>query len=147
MHLLTEEEQEEVTYAISVAESRTSGEIRVVVERTCKIDALERAAAYFHHLGMDKTSLHHGVLIYVAIDDHRFAIVGDSGINEKVPANFWEETKSLMVEHFRADDLVAGLVAGITHAGKQLKAFFPRSEGDINELPDHVVFGDGSDLS
>lgn len=146
MDILTEEEQEKVMYAISLAESRTSGEIRIVIERRCKDDPLDRAAQYFHHLGMDKHSLHHGVLIYVAVDDHRFAILGDSGINAKVGTDFWEETKQLMLDYFRKDDLVNGLVAGITHAGDQLRRYFPRLEGDVNELPDDIIFGDGNEL-
>lgn len=146
MHLLTEEEQEHVMYAISVAENRTSGEIRVVVERTCKEDVMTRATAYFHHLEMHKTSLHHGVLIYVAIDDHKFAVIGDKGIHEKVAADFWEKTKGFMVTHFRNDDLVSGLIAGIEHAGEQLRTYFPRTDDNVNELPDDIVFGDGRAL-
>lgn len=146
MHLLTEEEQEHVMFAISVAENRTSGEIRVVVERKCKGNALDRAADYFRHLSMHNTSLHHGVLIYVAIDDHKFAILGDKGIHEKVGDGFWEATQQAMAAHFRQDDLVSGLIAGINHAGEQLKAHFPRLGDDINELPDDIIFGDGKAL-
>ncbi len=146
MHLLTEEEQEHVMYAINVAENRTSGEIRIVVERTCAGNALDRAADYFRYLAMHQTSLHHGVLIYVAIDDHKFAIIGDKGIHEKVGDGFWEETKQIMANHFRQDDLVSGLIAGIEHAGQQLKEHFPRLGDDVNELPDEIIFGDGKKL-
>lgn len=147
MHLLTEEEQNEVMYAISKAESRTSGEIRIVVEHTCEGHALDRAADYFRHLAMHKTSLHHGVLIYVAIDAHKFAIIGDKGIHEKVGDGFWQQTKDIMTSHFRRDDLVSGLIAGIEHAGQQLKTYFPRIGDDINELPDDIIFGDGTKLN
>lgn len=134
-------------YAISKAESRTSGEIRIVVERQCAGGALDRAADYFRHLDMHETSLHHGVLIYVAIDAHKFAVIGDKGIHEKVGDGFWEETKQIMTSHFRRDDLVSGLIAGIEHAGEQLKTHFPRLGNDVNELPDDIVFGDGNKLN
>lgn len=145
MELFSEEEQERIVNAINSAENRTSGEIRLAVERHCKGDAMERAAQYFHRLGMDKTALHNGVLIYLATDDHQFAIIGDSGIHAKVPENFWEETKDLMLQHFRKGDLVRGLIEGITHAGEQLQHFFPRQDDDVNELPNDIMFGDGKE--
>jgi len=143
MEIFSEEQQEQIVQAINRAENRTSGEIRLAVEPHCKGDVLARAAWYFHRLGMDRTALHNGVLIYMAVDDHQFAIIGDSGIDRRVPANFWEETKNLMVEEFRRGDLVQGLITGITHAGEQLQQFFPREADDINELPNDIIFGDG----
>lgn len=145
MELFTAEQQEKIVQAISMAENHTSGEIRLAVEPSCKEDVLERAAWYFRRLGMDRTALHNGVLIYMAVEDHQFAIIGDYGIDRKVPDNFWEETRDLMLQAFRKGDLVQGLTDGITHAGKQLQQFFPRMEDDVNELPNNVVFGKRDD--
>ncbi|WP_257670176.1 TPM domain-containing protein [Parapedobacter tibetensis] len=145
MEIFTEEEQERIVQAINMAENNTSGEIRLAVEAHCKIDVLDRAAQYFRRLGMDKTALHNGVLLYIAVEDHQFAVIGDSGINSRVPADFWEETKDLMLQHFKQNNLVQGLIEGITHAGEQLQHFFPRQDDDINELPNDIAFGDGKE--
>ncbi|WP_353181347.1 TPM domain-containing protein [Parapedobacter lycopersici] len=145
MELFTAEQQEKIVHAISVAENHTSGEIRLAIEPRCKGEVLDRAVWYFRRLGMDRTALRNGVLIYMSVEDHQFAIIGDHGIDRKVPADFWEETRDLMLQAFRKDDLVRGLIDGITHAGKQLQQFFPRMEDDINELPNDVVFGKGDD--
>lgn len=141
----TEEQQAEIVHAIQVAEGYTSGEIRLAVEPRCKGEPMDRAAVYFHRLGMDKTALRNGVLIYMAIDDHQFAIIGDAGIHAKVGGGFWEQTRELMLRHFKQGDLVQGLVEGIKHAGKQLQHFFPRQDDDVNELPNDIAFGDGKD--
>ncbi|MGV3761550.1 TPM domain-containing protein [Parapedobacter sp.] len=143
MQPFTEEQQEAIVHAVQVAEGHTSGEIRLAVEPRCKGEPMERAAVYFHRLGMDKTALRNGVLIYMATDDHRFAIIGDAGIHAKVAAGFWEETKELMLRHFKQGDLVQGLIEGIKHAGEQLQHFFPRQDDDVNELPNDIAFGDG----
>lgn len=145
MQPFTEEEQEEIIHAIQVAEGHTSGEIRLAVEAHCKGEPMDRAAVYFQRLGMDKTALRNGVLIYIATDDHQFAIIGDMGIHDKVGSGFWEETKDLMVHHFKQGDLVQGLIEGIIHAGEQLQRFFPRQDDDVNELPNDIAFGDGKD--
>ncbi|WP_374166740.1 TPM domain-containing protein [Arcticibacter sp. MXS-1] len=140
MALFSEQEQEQVRLAIEAAERNTSGEIRVCAEKNCKGDPIERATSYFYKVGMDKTTLKNGVLIYIATEDRKFAIIGDSGINELVPDDFWESTKVAMLEKFKSEKLAEGLVTGITMAGEKLKEFFPYLEGDKNELPDEISF-------
>ncbi len=140
-HLLTEEEQEEVKLAIQAAEFNTSGEIRVFVEAKCKeTEVMDRAVYHFNKLKMHETALRNGVLIYLAIEDRKFAIIGDSGINEKIPDNFWESTKDIMVAHFKKSEMAEGLKQGIAKVGEQLKQFFPYDKDDKNELPDEIAF-------
>ncbi|TDQ10381.1 TPM domain-containing protein [Pedobacter metabolipauper] len=142
MSLFTEQEQEQIANAISEAEKATSGEIRIALDKHCEGDAFEKATGYFTKLGMDKTSRHNGVLIYLAYADHKFAIIGDSGINRVVPADFWETTKIAMTAHFSAGNLAQGIIAGVGLAGEQLAVFFPFQAGDINELPNDIVYMD-----
>lgn len=139
----TEEEQKQIQKAVEAAEKFTSGEIRICIEKKCSEDVLDRAAKYFHKLGMDKTDIHNGVLIYIATQDHKFAIIGDSGINKVVPPNFWDSTKDAMREKFKADEMVNGIVIGIQLAGEQLKKYFPYKDNDKNELSDDIAFMDG----
>lgn len=142
MAILSSEEQERITHAVSLAENRTSGEIRIVVENVVGVmTALDKATKYFAELDMHKTTHRNGVLIYLAVADHQFAIIGDKGIHARVEDDFWECTKDKMIIHFRNGDYVQGLVEGIYHAGERMHAFFPRREDDINELPNEVYFG------
>ncbi len=142
MEIFNQEEQEKIVQAISLAENQTSGEIRLVVERTSKgSDAYGEAKRYFEKLGMHKTTLRNGVLIYLATEDHQFAIIGDAGIHAKVGDDFWESTKEKMVSFFRNGDFMNGLIEGIHEAGTQLATFFPRRGDDVNELPNDIYFG------
>jgi len=142
MSIFTTQQQEQITQTITEAEKATSGEIRIAVEKHCKGDAYERATVYFHELGMDQTSQHNGVLIYLATEDHKFAIIGDKGINKLVPADFWETTKTAMKAHFMAGNLCEGIIAGIALAGEKLSIFFPNKNDDVNELPNDIIFLD-----
>ena len=135
---LTEEEEKEVVAAIQRAERKTSGEIRVHIEKTSKGDIWERAMEVFHLLKMDNTKEDNGVLIYVAIDDRNFVIYGDKGINKVVPPNFWESTKDAIVAQFKKGDFKQGLIDGILKAGHQLQEHFPWSEGNENQLSDKI---------
>ena len=102
---------------------------------------MDRAATVFATLKMHKTKLRNGVLFYMAIKDHKFAILGDVGINQATPDDFWEVIKEKMKEHFVKGEIAKGICEGIRMAGEQLKDNFPYMEDDINELPDEVSFG------
>lgn len=142
MSFLTEHEQDLITTAIADAEKLTSGEIRIAVEKHCKGEAFDRATAYFAKLEMDKTSLHHNVLIYLAYSDRKFAIIGDKGIHKVVEHDFWETTQVAMKAHFAGGNIVNGLIAGVKLTGEKLSAYFPHRDGDINELPNDIIFMD-----
>lgn len=137
----TPDQQKQIVDAIEEAELNTSGEIRVHVDLTCKGDVLDQAAKTFALLKMHKTKLRNGVLFYLSIQDHKFAILGDAGINSQVPENFWESTKQAMLDKFKENNLTEGLVTGITMAGEQLKKYFPYKDEDINELDNNISFG------
>ncbi len=138
---LSAAEEQEVIQAIRTAESNTSGEIRVHLEAHSNIDPFERAAEVFDFLHMNNTKLSNGVLIYVAVEDRTLVILGDSGINEVVPQDFWESTKDLIIDGFKAGNVKQGLVDGIIMAGTQLKKFFPVQGSNDNELSDTISVG------
>ncbi len=141
-NFFSKEEKEKITNAIKEAELNTSGEIRLHVEGSCKDDVLDCAAYWFEKLNMHKTELRNGVLFYLAVNDHKFAILGDGGINAKVPENFWEEIKSHMLSKFKEGLFADGVSEGIIMAGEQLKAHFPYQKDDVNELSDEISFGE-----
>ncbi|TKC00107.1 TPM domain-containing protein [Pedobacter cryophilus] len=140
MSLLSDKEQEKIKHSIEWAEKATSGEVRVCIEKKCSKDAYERAIECFFDLKMQETKQRNGVLVYVALEDHKFAIIGDSGINEVIPDGFWDTTKNLMLEKFKHQEVAEGISLGIIEAGKQLKKYFPYNSDDINELPDDITF-------
>lgn len=134
------DEKELILQSIRKAESNTSGEIRVHIENHCKVDVLNRAALVFDLLKMQKTKERNGVLFYLAIVDRKFAIIGDSGINAKVPDNFWDEAKAILQKNFAGGEFAKGLSEGILLAGEQLKTHFKHHKDDANELSDEISF-------
>ena len=137
---LTEDDEKKVIQAITDAEKITSGEIRVHIEKHCTDDAFKRAVKVFEKLKMHKTKLKNGVLFYVASEDRKFTIIGDKGINEKVPEDFWNQIKDYMSEKFKAGECGEGLIEGILRAGDQLKTHFPYEKGDIDELVNNISY-------
>ena len=139
--LMSKEDKLLVTNAIKEAELNTSGEIRVHIESEIKADVLDRAAYLFEALEMHKTKDRNGVLFYLAEKSKKFAILGDAGINAKVPSDFWDKIKEKMAERFSEGKFALGLSEGIQMAGEQLKKHFSYQKDDKNELSDDISFG------
>ena len=136
---LTSSEEEAIIEAIRIAERNTSGEIRVHLESSSDLPPLERAKEVFYWLKMNETLEKNAVLFYVAVEKKEFAIIGDDGINKKVPNSFWNDVKKTVIKNFKIKNHKKGLVDGILMTGDKLKTFFPyHLHKDTNELNDEI---------
>ncbi len=132
-------DQPRIVSAIAEAEKETSGEIRVHVQPKASGGELRTVAERtFERLGMTKTALRDGVLFFIASEEQRFVILGDRGIDEKVPPGFWDDIAAKLTIRFKNDEFTDGLVEAIRAAGEHLQAYFPRSADDVNELSDEI---------
>ncbi len=137
---LSTQQEQEVVEAIRIAEKNTSGEIRVHIENSTPKDTIERAKEVFYTLKMNETKEQNGVLFYLAVHDKKFAILGDVGINNKVPKDFWLSVTNTVMQEFKNKNYTEGLKKGILEAGKKLKDYFPYQSDDINELTDEISY-------
>ena len=132
-------DQARIVAAIQDAERATSGEIRIHVQpKAMGGDIRTVAEKTFERLGMTRTALRNGVLLFIATEEQRFVILGDQGIHEKVPAGFWDEIAAKLTIRFKNEEFTDGIVDAIAAAGAQLGQYFPRAVDDINELPDTI---------
>ena len=138
---LTEQNLQQLKVAITSAEEKTSGEIRLYLEEECEADVMDRAAFIFEKLKMHETELRNGVLLYVAFGHKKFAIIGDAGIHQKVGEEFWRTVKQKIVAAFKEGNYVEGLTVAIQDTGEVLSKFFPPRANDKNELPNDIVIG------
>ena len=137
---LSKLEHDQIVAAIRAAESKTSGQIRVYIQRgKLNTDALISARKKFRRLGMHKTNERNAVLIWVAPRARKFAVVGDKAIHEKCGEGFWQQVVDGMRGHFQKDKFSHAIVEGIEEAGKLLSTHFPRTPTSCNELPDEIV--------
>lgn len=139
-NFFSESDKKAIQNAIAEAELNTSGEIRVHIDSKCAEEVKAHAIEVFGKLKMHETALRNGVLFYLAVEDRKFAIIGDEGINKVVPADFWDNIRETMIQHFKQSDFVKGLSEGIKMAGEKLKSNFPHEEDDSNELSNEISF-------
>ena len=134
---LTASQEQAIVEVIRKAELLTSGEIRVHLESSC-IDPISRAQELFHLLKMDNTKEENGILFYVAVDDKKFALIGDRGIHKQVGDDFWNAVRDVVLSRFRESEFQNGLIEGIELVGKKLAVYFPWQHDDENELPNEI---------
>lgn len=139
MEFLKALDQDRIAAAIDAAERQTSGEIRVHIQPTARgAEIRTLGERTFERLGMTKTALRNGVLLFIACEEQRFVILGDKGIDAKVPAGFWDDIAARLTARFKAGEFTDGIVDAIHSAGEELRAFFPRAHGDVNELTNDI---------
>jgi uncharacterized membrane protein len=132
-------DQKRIVAAIADAEKQTSGEVRVHVQPKVTGGELRNVAERtFERLGMTKTALRNGVLLFIASEENRFVILGDQGINDKVPAGFWDDIAAKLTIRFRNGEFTDGIVDAVTAAGAQLREYFPRAADDVDELSNEI---------
>ena len=139
--LLSHDERERVRHAVRAAEKRTSGEIRVHMDDVIEGSVLDRAAFVFEELDMHRTKDRNAVLIYVSVAQHRAAVIGDAGINAKLPHGYWNDVLHVLLSEFKVERYCDGLCNAIALLGEQLHAHFPHERDDSNELSDDISFG------
>lgn len=136
----TNEQSKLIQQAIADAERMCSGEIRVHVDMWCKGDVMQMAKKVFEKLKMHETAERNGVLIYLALEDKKLAILGDKGIDEKVPEGFWDLAYTSMRKLFAEGNYTQGLQVGIGMAGEKLRTYFPYQKDDRNELSNEISY-------
>jgi uncharacterized membrane protein len=131
-------DQPRIVDAIAAAEQQTSGEIRVHIQPKAGGEIRAAAERTFERLGMTKTALRNGVLLFIACEEQRFTILGDRGIDEKEPAGYWDEIAAKLTIRFKAGEFTDGIVEAIHSAGEELRQHFPRTAGDVDELTNEI---------
>lgn len=142
MKSLAKQDEERLILAIEQAEKNTSGEIRVHITSSCPGDSFQEGLRVFKKLEMEKTEARNGVLVFLALEDKKMALVADKGINDLVPENFWQSTRDIMISYFKKDEIIEGLEKGLHEIGQQLSTYFPYQQNDTNELSNEISYDD-----
>jgi putative membrane protein len=100
----------------------------------------ERAVRAFYEQGLYRTSHGTGILIFISLGERTVWILGDRGINERIPQESWQTLAGQVARGVKEGQACQALCAVITACGAVLTEHFPHQPGDRNELPDRVVF-------
>ena len=140
-NFFTEQESEDLVNAIVELEKSTVGELRVHFEDLCPDAPMDRAVELFNKLEMYRTDHKTGILIYVAADDHKLAIIGDKGIHAVLGDQYWLDIMNEMKSKFAHESIYSGVLFGVLAVGEKLKEHFPETRKSENELSNEISYG------
>jgi putative membrane protein len=106
------------------------------------MDARVHDAAFmqFYSSGLYKTREANGVEIYLSLFERKVVVIGDQGIHDKMGNEHWDDVRNLIIQGIKNGKACEGICAAIDHCGKTLAEHFPHHPGDVNELPDQIIF-------
>lgn len=99
------------------------------------VEAKRQFAAHGLHLTEQRT----GVLIFASIAERYVEIIADSGINDKVSPEVWNQAVAAMIAKIKQGQAVEGFLEAIRICGEVLAKHFPPGAIDKNELPNKLV--------
>lgn len=126
-HFFSKEEKDKIVSAICDAEADTTGDILLHLERYCGADVLAKAKKLFEHQKLHLKKDKNAVLIYIALKERSFAILGDEGIHKRVGDQFWNGLSESLRQDFTKGEFLSGLESVIAQIGQELKVHFPRT--------------------
>ncbi|WP_375397535.1 TPM domain-containing protein [uncultured Sphingomonas sp.] len=98
-----------------------------------------RAVQYFRVGAERRTAARIGVLVYLSLDERLAEIVADQAIHAKVVPERWGAAMAALVDHLRAGRAGEGMAAAVTAIGAIVATHFPKTDSDVNELPDRLI--------
>ncbi len=124
-YFFDKDEKEKITEAIREAEKNTTGKILIHLARRSRGDVMATAKKIFERHRLHRQKHRNSILIYVALADHAFAILGDDGIHRHLGEDFWKKLAESMQSYFSRHEFLKGLKYVIHKAGEKLKKHFP----------------------
>ncbi len=143
-HFFDDDDFLRISNKIQETEKITSGEIRISIKEKKSLrqknkDLRKLAEEEFYKLNMNNTRDKTGILIFIILQERQFLILADSGINEKVSQQTWDEVRNEMQKKFKEGFYTEGILSGIERVGQILSEHFPIKPDDTNELSNKVV--------
>lgn len=138
-HFITDEEEARLVEAIRCEEKRTNAEIRVCVTDKLIFRPKRYAWRLFERIGMRDTKNRNAALIVMMPRVKQIVMIGDTGLDNKVPAEYWEESVKAMVKRMHEAGPLASLEEGLQRLGETLSQHWPATDDDVNELPDEIL--------
>ena len=98
-----------------------------------------RAVSIFKAAAERRTAGRTGILIYLSMAERRAEIIGDEAITKVTTPETWGEAMASLLVEVKEGRVGDGIVAAVERVGSVLAEHFPRSAGDINEIPDKLI--------
>jgi putative membrane protein len=105
--------------------------------------AERRAWSAFAQNGLARTAERTGILIFVALFEHRVIVLGDEGVDRVLdPEESWDEVANLLLAGVRERRATEGILAAVRRCGEILQTHLPAAPKNLNQLPTALILED-----
>lgn len=101
--------------------------------------AARMAKQQFYEQKLHHTEMRLGVLFFVSMAERYVEILADTGLNEKVSDQQWQEIVAVFSEQVARDQVTEGFVEAISKTGELLADVAPQHGLPVNALPNHLI--------
>jgi len=112
---------------------------RFLLPKRAEEEVQAGAVQAFFRERLYRTRAQNGILLYISVFEHRVWILADSGINDKIPHEQWQEIVDLVVSGIRDNRQGEAICEAVTRIGNLLQEFFPYTEDDKDELHNLII--------
>lgn len=106
----------------------------------------ERALRAFYEKGLYKTRQSTGVLFFLSLLERKVWVLADRGIHGKIHQHTLNKFTGVVSKGIREGLACDALCEAIREAGELLAKHYPAIAGDIDELPDGVMYDSGKEV-
>jgi putative membrane protein len=106
-------------------------------EMTEEVEEAALTAFYRHRLAQTRDRT--GILLYVSAFERQVVVLADTGINEKVDQETWQQVVNIVLRGIRDGRPGDALCEAVTRCGELIAARFPLRAGDTDELRNLIV--------
>lgn len=99
----------------------------------------QRAIEVYFENKVSMTRDRTGIMIFVSLLERKVEVLADSGINHKVPKDYWDELVIKLTSSIASGKKVEGMIFAIESCGESLKQEFPIKSDDTNEVANHLI--------
>lgn len=116
------------------------GAARLAPGRLKEERARQAARAHFIDQGVHKTEERNGLLFFISLAERYIEILPDSGIQQKIPQELWQNLLEEFKKRARRDQLADAFSETILSAARLLASHFPGGLHNANQVQDRTVY-------
>lgn len=106
-------------------------------------NAVSEAALFsFYESGLNRTKDKTGILIFISLLEKEVCILGDKGINDKLPQDHWEESVKKIVQGIKKGEATKAVIDVVNNNISVLEKHFPAKPDNFDEIPNDVIIKD-----
>jgi putative membrane protein len=108
-------------------------------KREIEEEVYQRSLEVFYEHKVSMTKDRTGIVIFISLLERKVKVLADSGINEKVEKDYWNDLVKSLSNEIGQGNMINGVVKAIATCGEKLIESFPAKNDNTNQISDELI--------